>query len=305
MIRYAAALGLLLATTAMASGQNLGQQIADFLGAPGYAPQAVTALEDQLDKMWLDTTKVSPGGAIGPIEKAMLIADSAIASTRTRTAIAYGEVIAEDGTPVSFIEVRHYNMAAALHAETVAAYGAENTADVAEFGEGEHKAWRFVFQPLMNNAAILLDASARTIPPEEAATQDCTGRPCLDVTIGFGDVMEWTELDATIPVWRELYPSLLGEMATPAQAIAKIAVLGYWASAEEGSYQWTGGEHPEAARDATPYRFIGIDRNLGQDDGIDSVWQETLLNDDSLVAVAYRYIDIVGQVYLMQSTQPR
>jgi hypothetical protein len=35
------------------------------------------------------------------------------------------------------------------------------------------------------------------------------------------------------------------------------------------------------------------------------VWQETVLNDDSLSAVAFRYIDIVGQKYLMQATQPR
>lgn len=305
MMRYAAAVGLLLATTAVASAQTLDEQITSFLSAPGFAPQDVPGLTDKLDQMWLDAANVSPGGAVGPIEKAILIADTAIASTRTRSAIAYGEVIAEDGTPVSFIEVRHYNMAAPLHAETVATYGAEDTADIDEFGEGEHKAWRFVFQPMMNNAAILLDASARTISPKEAAKQDCTGRPCLDVNLGLGDVMAWTELDGTVPSWPDLYPSLRAEMATPAQTIAKLAVLGYWASAESGTYQWNGVEHPEAAHDATPYRFIGIDRNLGQDDGIDTVWQETLVNDDSQSAVAFRYVDIVGQVYLMQSTRPR
>lgn len=305
MIRYAAALGLLLATTALAGAQTLDEQIADFVGAPGFAMQDIARLNERLDQNWLDTASVSPGGAVGPLEKAIMIAETDIGSVRTRSAISYGEVIAEDGTPVSFVEVRHYNMAEPLHADTVDAYGAEDTADVADFGEGEHKAWRFVFQPMMNNAAILIDASARTISPEEAAQDDCLGQPCLALDAESSAPMEWTEMDATLPSWPEIYPSDGTGIATPAETIAQLAVLGYWASVESGSYQWTGGEHPEAARDATPYRFIGIDRNLGQDDGIATDWHETLLNDDSIAALAYRYLGVPGQVWLMQASTPR
>ncbi|WP_137152798.1 hypothetical protein [Devosia sp. FKR38] len=305
MIRYAAALGLLLTTTAVAAAQTLDEQIVNFVGAPGFATQDVAGLNNRLDQNWLDQDSVSPGGAVGPLEKAMLIAETGIGSTRTRSAISYGEVIAEDGTPVSFIEVRHYNMAAPLHAETVDAYGVEDTADVADFGEGEHKAWRFVFQPMMNNVAVLVEASVRVISPEEAAKDDCLGQPCLALDAEDNHPMDWTEIDGTLPSWPELYPSDGTGIATPAATIAQIAVLGYWASAESGSYQWTGGEHPEAARDATPYRFIGIDRNLGQDDSIATDWHETLLNDDSMSELAYRYIGVIGQVWLMQATKPR
>lgn len=305
MIRYAAALGLLLATTALAGAQTLDEQTAAFVGAPGFAMQDIARLNDQLDQNWLDRDSASPGGAVGPLEKAMLIAANDIESTRTRSAISYGEVIGEDGTPVSFIEVRHYNMAAPLHAETVDAYGAEDTADVAAFGEGEHKAWRFVFQPMMNNAAVLVEASMQVISPEQAAEDDCLGQPCLALDAEDSDPMDWTAIDGTLPSWPELYPSDGTGIATPAATIAQLAVLGHWASAESGSYQWTGGEHPEGARDAKPYRFIGIDRNLGQDDSIATDWHETLLNDDAMAELAYRYIGVIGQVWLMQATKPR
>ena len=305
MNRYAAALGLLVATTSLAGAQTLDAQIADFVGAPGFVMQDVSRLDDRLSQIWLDTTALSPGGPVGPLEKAMMIADTDIDSTRTRSAIAYGQVLAEDGTPVSFVQVRHYNLAAVIHAETVDAYGAENTADIADFGTGDHRAWRFVFQPVMNNAAILVQASARTISPQEAAEDDCMGRPCLDLYTGFGTPFDWREMDWTTTNWPDLYPSRFGGLASPAYTIAQLAVLGFWASAESGAYQWSGGEHPEAARDATPFRFIGIDRNLGQDDSIETVWHETLLNDDSIATIAYRLVEVVGKVYLMQASQPR
>ena len=305
MNRYIAALGLLLSTTGLAGAQTLDAQIADFVGAPGFIMQDIARLDDRLSQMWLDTAALSPGGQVGPIEKAMMLADTDISSTRTRSAIAYGQVMEEDGTPVSFIEVRHYNLAAVLHAETVEAYGIENTADVADFGTGDHKAWRFIFQPLMNNAATLVQASARTISPEEAAADDCMGRPCLDLYADASDPLDWQEMDWTTSSWPELYPSRFGDMAIPAYTIAQIAVLGFWASTESGAYQWTGGEHPEAARDATPFRFIGIDRNLGQDDSTETIWHETLLNDDAIASLAYRFVEVVGKVYLMQASQPR
>lgn len=305
MIRYATALGLLLATTTLASAQSLDDQIADFMGAPGFAMQDIARLNDRLDQMWLDTDSISPGGAVGPLEKAIMIAETDIGSTHTRSAIAYGQVIAEDGTPVSFIDVRHYNMAAPLHAAAVAAYGAENVAAVSAFGEGDHKAWRFVFQPVMNNAAILIEAGSRTISDKEASKDDCTGRPCLELAAGFDETLDWIDIEGTPPSWPELYPSALWDVAIPASAIAQLAVLGFWANAESGSYEWTGGEHPESVGDAAPYRYIGIDRNLGQDDSIEAVWNETALNDDTIAAVAYRYIGVPGQTYRMQASQPR
>lgn len=303
MIRTLAATAALLATTALASAQPLEDQIHDFVYAPGFTAEDVPALEVRLIDQWYDLTVMTPGGSVGPIEKAMLIADKAIEGIRTRTAIQYGEVISEDGTPMSFIEVRHYNLAAVLHADTAAAYGIENTAPVEEFGRGDHMAWRFVFQPIMNNAAVLLEASSRVISDKQASKDDCTGRPCLDLYAGF-DSAEWEEIEGKVPTWPELYTTESDESSTPAHAIAELAVFGFWASAESGDYQWSGGEHPEAVDDATPYRFIGIDRHLGQEASIDAIWHETALNDDELASITFRRAEVGGQVHLMRASEP-
>jgi len=302
MIRTAIAATLLSATTALASAQSLENQIQDFIYTPGFTAEDIPALEVRLIDQWFDLTVMTPGGTVGPLEKAMLIADRAIESGRTRTALAYGELIGEDGTPYSLIEVRHYNLAAVIHAETVAAYGEENTASVDEFGRGEHRAWRFVFMPEMNNAAVLLEASSRSISDKEASKADCTGRPCLDPYASF-DTLDWEVIEGRVALWPELYATQSDETSTPAHVIAGLAVFGFWASAESGAYQWTGGEHPEAIRDATPYRFIGIDRNLGQEASIDAIWHETAINDDELKSIAFRWAEIVGSVNLMRASE--
>ncbi len=304
MIRIAAIATLLLATPTLAGAQSLDDHIHDFIHAPGFAAEDISRLDERLINQWLDLMGMTPGGNVGPLEKAMLIADMAIDSIRTRSALSYGEVIGEDGTPYSFIEVRHYNLAAAIHAEAADAYGIEYTAPVEEFGQGEHMAWRLVFMPEVNNAAILLEASSRVISDKEASKADCTGRPCLDPYAGF-DTVDWEEVEGEVPTWPPIYLTHFEDAATPAHAIAELAVFGFWANAESGTYQWTGGEHPEAIADATPYRFIGIDRNLGQESATDAIWQETALNDDALASITFRRADIGGSASLMRASQPR
>lgn len=308
MIRYTITLALLLATTGLANAQTIDEQIASFTGADGFDLQSADHLEMELANLWLDDNAMSPGGLVGPIEKAMMIAEGAIPSVRTRTAIAYGQIIDdEDGAPVpySFIEVRHYNLGAVIHAETAEAYGEENTAEIAEFGLGDHMAWRFVFRPVMGHSAMLLDASSRVITDDDASDDDCNGVPCLDSGSSPDEVAQWQVINGKLPTWPPLYPTEANEVTAPAYAISQLAVLGFWANAESGHYQWTGGEHPEAARGYEPYRFITVDRNLGQELAIDSVWRETALNDDSLAAISFRQIDIAGDVTLMRASGSR
>ena len=150
----------------------------------------------------------------------------------------------------------------------------------------------------------LLEASSRIISDKEASKADCTGRPCLNPYASF-DTLAWEEIEGRVQTWPELYTSESDESSTPAHAIAELAVLGFWANAESGDYQWTGGEHPEAVRDATPYRFIGIDRHLGQEASIDAIWQETALNDDALLSISFRRAEVGGSVHLMRSSQGR
>lgn len=308
MIRIVTTAAILLAGTALAQAQSLDDQINSFINAEGFDAIDTMPLEDDLAEQFLDTGAVSPGGNVGPIEKAMMIADKAIDADRTRTAISYGELIVEeDGAPmpVSFIEVRHYNLGPAIHAETVEAYGAEDTADISEFGVGDHMAWRFVFQPVMGSTAALVSASTRTISEKEASKDDCNGRACLDLGTGFDTDRNWEETEVELPTWPALYAETEAEIATPAFAISQLAALGWSANAESGEYQWTGGEHPEAAQGYEPYRFIDIDRNLGQEFAIDAVWTDTLLNDDSIAAMALRRLDIVGQLHWFRSAEPR
>ena len=78
MIRTAIVAALLLATAPLAVAQSLDDQIHDFIHAPGFAAEDIPTLEVRLIDQWFDLTVDTPGGSVGPIEKAMLIADKAI-----------------------------------------------------------------------------------------------------------------------------------------------------------------------------------------------------------------------------------
>ncbi len=307
MLRLAATLAILAATTSLSTAQTIDAAIADFISAKGFTQKDPTALEEALSGHFIDDS-ITPGGAVGPLEKAMLIAEDAIASKRTRTLISYGEILDdEDGAsvPYSFIEVRHYNFGPIIHAEAVEAYGAENTGALEDFGTGDHMAWRFVFRPIMGHSAALLDASSRVVSGQQAGRHDCNGTPCLQPFSNNDDLVAWEEIDGTLPEWPLLISDQSDEIATPSFAISQLAALGFWANAESGHYQWTGGEHPEAADGYEPYRFISVDRNLGQETSIDTVWRETLLNDDSVSELLFRHIDVAGSIYLMRGSVPR
>lgn len=307
MLRLIATLAILTSTTALASAQTIDDAITNFIHAKGFTHQNPYDIEDALAGHFIDDS-VTPGGAVGPIEKSVMIAGDAIPSIRTRSFISYGEIIneEEDGAvPYSFIEVRHYNLGPAIRADAVEAYGEENTDTLEAFGAGEHMAWRFVFRPIMGHTATLLDASSRVISDQQAERHDCNGIPCLDLMSGYDALADWQEIEGTLPAWPLLYSDQSDEVATPAYAISQLAVLGFWANAETGAYQWTGGEHPEAVRDVTPYRFISVDRHLGQEASIDTVWKEAALNDDSITEILFRRAEVAGNVSLMRASTGR
>ncbi len=308
MNRFALLAALLLCTTGLAQAQSLDDAINGFVGGDGFVAIDYVPLEMDLAEQFTDTGSISPGGAVGPIEKAIMIATGAIESDRTRTTLSYGEMIVEEDAapmPVSFIEVRHYNLGPAIRADTAEAYGEENTAEPEAFGLGEHMAWRFVFQPMMGNSAMLMSVGQRVISDKQASKDDCAGRNCLELGTDFHTDRSWDEVEVDLPDWPAPYPALAGEIATPAFAIAQLAAFAGSANAEAGDYQWTGGEHPEAAQGIEPYRFVDIDRNLGQEAVIDVVWTDTMLNDDDLYARSLRRLDIAGQLHWFESAEPR
>lgn len=285
-----------------AQAQPIDDALQKFLDRPGYERHDPTTLEEDLDAFWLDHETISPGGNVGPLEKAVMLAAMSMPSTRTRTQIEYGQLVTPESGSVSFITLAIYNLGPLIRQEAIQSYGEENVAGLEEFGEGDHMEWRFVFMPVMGNQAILLDVASRVIDDDEAATADCGGRPCLDLAASLDEVAQWEDMGAiTLPDWPRPYPDMADTIATPEHAIAQLAVLGYWASAESGAYSWTGGEHPETARGITPYRFISIDRNLGQEASIDTVWHEIHLNDDELRELSFRRLEIAGDTHFMRA----
>lgn len=306
----AATLSLLLASTSLSLGQSdIGEAIAQFTGAKGFESVDTDTLETTLATHWLDTNSVTPGGTVGPIEKALLIAANAISGTRTRTELAYGQMLDPDddsqSAPISFIEVRHFNMGPSLRGEFADSLGEENVADAEEFGTGEHRAWRFVFTPTMNNEAILLEAGTREISAKQASKQDCQGTPCLDTYRDFEEMADWKQVSGELPSWPLLYADVSDEVAVPAYAAASIAALGYWATAESGEYKWTYGEQPEGVERHEMFRFISIDRNLGNESGLEAVWHETKLNDDAITDLWYRFTDVAGFHTLFTASEGR
>lgn len=290
---------LLLTGTAHADTRD--EVVIKFIDLPGFERVDIDTLNASLASHWIDTDTAP--SAVGPIEKAVLIATGAIPSTRTRTEVSFGAIRNSGSGSISAIEVRHYNLGPLIRDEAIASY--DNVADLPEFGLGDHMAWRFVFVPSDEGTPTLTDAARRTISQAEANQEKCSGRWCLDFNASFDMMLRWRALETKLPTWPALYLDREDEIATPAQTVADLAVLGYWANAESGHYQWTGGEHPEGARGVVPFRFIGIDRNLGQEAAIDAVWHETRLNDDELAEIYFRRAEIAGEVSLMLQTVVR
>ena len=308
MIRLASALVAALAVATPALSAEIEETIASFIGETGFVVQDWAAASEALATQWTRTDLMAPGGAVGPVEQALLLSGSAPALIHTRTSIRYGEVIVdEDGAPArySFVDLRRYNLGPALHEALVGQLGAENVADLAEFGEGPHTAWRLVFFPVMGSVATLLEVSARDIGDDEAAADECGGRPCLDPDATLDARAEWSEADAVVADWTPNFRDRVDGVATEAQAVAELEISQYLATSEGGDYLWTGGEHPEAVRDATPFRFYEIDRNLGQELVVDALSVNTELNDDSIRDMMVRRIDVAGEVYWLNAAIPR
>jgi hypothetical protein len=252
---------------------------------------------------------ISPGGDIGPLEKALLLIEAHDAGpSRTRTFLRYGLIRgrADDASaPVSLVEVLRYNLGPAIRAQTMAAYGKENVASPEAFGVGPHVAWRFVFMPAMGNAAMLVDASRRVVPDEEAAGQDCLGRRCLDLEKSPDELQAWREQAGRTSQWRSAYTAMHDDVAVPARATAELADALGLLEVDGERRSWRGPEQVAAGAPGEPFLFVMIDRNLGQDIGIDAVLGQTRLNDDSIRELWWRRAEFPGQTFWFTSSVQR
>ncbi len=294
---------LCLITSPLAANQDPDRAVADFTGLPGWVALDSETLEILLDdKMESSATAMRPSGELSALEKTLLMLEMTEAPLdRTRTILRYGQITFDDGgapLPVAFIQVERYNLGPALHQMAVEDYGAENVADVEEFGVGPHVAWRLAFMPIMGNQAILLAAARTEISDPDAARTQCLDRTCLDAYALADELHAWQEIETPITAFASPYRAAgWDEVAVNARIAAELSSVLGMASIDGETYSWVGSEQPEAAANGTPYLFLLIDRDLGQDSGTDSIMALTALNDDSISEVWARRIEFPGYQY--------
>lgn len=141
-----------------------------------------------------------PDAAMGPIAHALLLLEAKEgALPRVRYHIEYrrsGLPELEDWRQRAEVKVTRYNLGPALHQETRAAYGPENTAPAASFGLGPHLRWRLVIEPIQGRQALVVAASRRILSETEALGNDCLGQPCLSTHSAWGPEHGWLAMQA-------------------------------------------------------------------------------------------------------------
>lgn len=282
------ALTLVLAGLAPAQGQDaVDQAAAAYIGVTGFQAQALENLEGALgDLIGADPAAMIPKDAdVSPIEKALLLLDTQETPvSRARYVLRYNqESIAN--VELSFIDVQRYNLGPTIHEQTVADYGADNTAPLEVFGVGPHVEWRFVTQPTAKQAALLLAASRREISDAEAAAADCLPRLCLSLEPLDG-LAHWSDsADSEQPPLPVAYPPIgpadegSSEVAPAYQAL-ELAIAAGLASASAEDVVWTLPERQGADTDS-PFLVVLIDRNLGQETMSDAALGVAKLGLDS------------------------
>ncbi len=302
----------LLATCLLAAPAQADQLDAAIAAYATGADWTAAEVQPQEDTLQASLEPGADASTLGPLEKALLLFDLAEPPLpRSRTLLRYGQIIldeSESPLPVVFIEVARYNLGPAIRAAVMADYGAENTAPPEDFGIGPHVAWRYVFMPVMGNAAALLAAARRSeIPEADADVADCLGRGCLDLLVSVEELLPWDEAVAPDVDFEPPYESFAGEFdsATPARTAAELALSQNLALLVDGAYQWQGPEQPEAALDGAPFLFLELDKDLDQDTASDAVLALTQLNDDSLVALWSRRLELPDDVYWFGAPVPR
>ena len=263
-----------------------------FANEDGYVPMDADRVQDGINAMLAPTAAASvflPSADLAPMTLAMLaLENSEPALERVRYRLRYGADTVE-ATPggathaVSYIEVARFNLGPAIHREVTEVHGADVVADVSEFGVGPHVAWRLVTQPVMGNRAMVVAAGRMEIDEQAAAEETCLGGPCLATGPGIESMAAWGEMTSAAVESDAGIPGTVGAVATPAQAIALL--LGE-----------VDGIESDAAPDAPAIPDWAIEavveKNLGQDVGLEAAYRWGGLLDDSVAAIWQRLASI-------------
>lgn len=308
MVRLTA---LSLATLLLVPAPGLADETDDlidaFIGAPGWERLEADDVEIRLQDAFTNANPnaMRPDGTTGPLEKALLLIDTMEPPLpRVRTILRYGQHIADD-TPYSLITVERYNLGPAVHAQVVSEVGAENAADLEEFGAGPHVAWRIVTIPMMGAEAAMLEVARREIAEEEAKAADCIVGRCLDATAIIDEHRPWQEQERSYSFASPYAERGPDGLATKARAAAELAIAMGYAREEGGVAAWGAPEQPEGLRPGEPFLFFYADGIAGQEVALDSLMGQTAVMDDSIRALWERRIEVEGSLYWMSASDKR
>lgn len=269
----------LLAVSLTALGSGVAR--ADGAGEAAIAAFVKAAGWESVDPGKLEAA-VPPVPGQGPVERALALVDAMDKDPgRTRTRLALGQVMEErrgQSAPVWLVEVTRFNLGPALRTLAITAYGADSVAGPEAFGIGPDVSWRFVFTPVMGAEAGIIEAVRRVPQAATGKRPQCLGRPCADPAAGLDAVRRWEEGRPPAGLPADPAPGLPDDV----RVAGELLVAAGLAAPERGRIAWRGVEQPEAGAPGEPFLFLGIDRNLGQDDGVDAALRLTRLNDDSL-----------------------
>ncbi|MCC5999601.1 MAG: SH3 domain-containing protein [Pararhodobacter sp.] len=235
---------------------------------------------------------LAPGHGLSPLTKsivALQAIDGRLPHARYHLTYRMGEpTIAPTAyyDLVELIELRRFNLGPARHAATVAAHGAENTADIAHFGEGPDVVWRFAMRPLRGNDAVILSAARAEIDTPEG---DCMGFHCQMAQSIVPHMADWGSEDSiAMPDFRPSYDELWQGAPSAPAALDALALTSLMAETDGGDARW----HPIEARvmdePGAPFIEVIIEVGMGQDTGAEVGYFATRLRDDETMSVWYR-----------------
>jgi len=257
--------------------------IGDFLATDGDYTEIDTyyielAIEDHV-RAEGDESALLASGRLDPLVKAALVPRVMEGDLQRSRLHMHVRVIEADASPAADPErivlasLQRCNLGPAIHAENVAAYGADNVAPAGEFGEGPHSEWRLVMQQLMGNNAVIWAASYRELEGEAAAS-------CDETTTAIEDAAVWQgaeETDAAVALFETGFGFDAAGFPTPAGVLA-LAVE------RAGFDVYTA----EVIGQDRVVAEVTVERNLGQDASVDAVVVQRELADDSLAAIWQR-----------------
>ena len=231
----------------------------------------------------------APGHDLSPLTKAIVAVqaiDGRLPHVRYHLTYGQGEAtIAPDGTYdlVDLVEVRRFNLGPARHAETLSVHGADNTADIAEFGEGPDVVWRFAMRPLRGTAADILSASRAEIDAPEA---DCMGFHCQIAQSIIPHLADWDEpRSMEAPDFSPSYDRLWQGAPSAPAVLDMLALTSRFAETGTGDARWQPIEPRMMDTPGDPFVDVIIEVGLGQAGGAEVMLYETNLRDDEWQSV--------------------